>query len=84
MHCSGRGTLARAKAHLEEVDRARRWGSRDPVSCSHPPDNADSSGWQEGHKFQNLERLIKEQNAERATDLSFSLQNMFLPTIPES
>ena len=66
MHCSGRGTLARAKAHLEEVDRGRRCGGLDPPSCSTLPLSMDSSGWQEGHKAQSLERLIKEQDTDKS------------------
>ena len=76
---SGKGRLATAKAHLEEVDRARRWGGRDPLSCSHPPDNADSSGWQEGHKAQSLERLMKEQKQMRAIDLTTKHVTSYYP-----
>lgn len=67
------------KAHSEEMNRGRAGGAERPPSGSHPPNGADSSGWQEGHEAQSLERLLKDQG----TDVCYwlpvpQLQNLAL------
>ena len=41
-------------------------GGLDLPSCSTLPLSMDSSGWQEGHKAQSLERLMKEQDTDKS------------------
>lgn len=73
------------KARPKEVTRDRARGAEPLPRGSHPPDIADSSGWQEGHGAESFEMLPKKQGTDVCYWIPFLSHKTlsFLPNIPE-
>ena len=69
------------KARSKEVTRDRARGAEPLPRGSHPPDIADSSGWQEGHGAESFEMLPKKQGTDVCYWIPVSQpQNFVLPS----
>lgn len=65
------------------MNRGRAGGAEPAPSGSHPPNSADSSGWQEGHEAQSLERLLKDQGTDVSPCSSAAKLGPFFLISPE-